>query len=583
MKSLLSLNKYIYKFRKHYIIGFFWIICTNIFLITSPKFIGAAIDQMKSDFEFSSIVQNAIFAICSSAASGFFLFKVRRSIIVASRLIEYELKNDFYAHIQSLSLNFFKQNSTGDLMARATNDLNSVRNYFGPAIMYSINTTFRLLFTLSAMIAISPTLTLYALIPAPILSYSVYRIGQAVHKRTKVLQKRYADITSKVQENLSGIRVIKAYTREENEAEQFAKLNQKYYEQNLSLAKVQALFHTFTSGLLGISLIVMIWVGGFKVMQHEISIGEIAQFVIYLGVLSWPLISIGWVTNMIQRASAAQKRINAIFEIVPEIMDTEACDHTISSISGELEFQNISFAYPTNPDHPVLKQVSFHVSKGEKLAIIGATGSGKSSLVNLIPRFFDPTDGEILIDGVPLKNIPLSVLRQHIGFVTQDHFLFSETIGNNIGLGLKKDTTAEVEAAAKQAAIYDDVMGFPEQFETMLGERGITLSGGQKQRACIARALIRKPKILILDDALSAVDTKTESLILQQLDSATDGMTSIIISHRTSTVKNCDKILVLADGKIAEFGRHDELLEKDAIYAELYRKQLLEDELSSLE
>ncbi|ACF14159.1 ABC transporter-related protein [Chloroherpeton thalassium ATCC 35110] len=583
MKSLLSLNKYLYKFRKYFFFGFFWIICTNVFLIISPKFIGAAIDEMKSDFDFSSITKHAILAILSSAASGFFLFKVRRSIIVASRLIEYDLKNDFYAHIQTLSLSFFKQTSTGDLMARATNDMNSVRNYFGPAIMYSINTVFRLVFTLSAMIAISPMLTLYALLPAPILSYSVYRIGQAVHKRTKVLQKRYADITSKVQENLSGIRVIKAYTREENEAEQFGVLNQKYYEQNLSLAKVQALFQTFTSGLLGISLIVMIWVGGGKVIHHEITIGEIAQFVIYLGVLTWPLISIGWVTNMVQRAAAAQKRINAIFEIAPEITDTPSCDRSISSLHGSIEFKHVSVAYPANPENPVLKQVSFSVPQGSKLAIIGATGSGKSSLVNLIPRFFDPTEGEILIDGISLKNIPLSVLRQHIGFVTQDHFLFSETIGKNIALGLQQNSLAEVETAAKQAAIYDDVMSFPAQFETMLGERGITLSGGQKQRTCIARALIRKPKILILDDALSAVDTNTESLILKQLDTATDGMTAIIISHRTSTVKNCDKILVLSEGEIAELGSHEELIEKDGLYAELYRKQLLEEELSSMD
>lgn len=583
MKSLLSLNHYLYRYRYTLLLGVVWVILTNLFLIAAPKYIGAAIDALKGSFEMSEIYKNVGLSVLFSAGSSFFLFLLRRSIIIVSRHIEYDLKNDMYQHIQSLSLNFFKQNSTGDLMARTTNDISAVRNYLGPSIMYSMNTVFRLIFTLWAMIMISPMLTLYALLPAPILSYSVYLIGQQVHERTKVLQQRYGDLTSRVQENLSGIRVVKAYTREESEIRNFSVLNDKYYIQNLSLSKLQAVFQMLITGLIGLSVIVVIWAGGIKVVNHEITIGQIAEFLIYVGMLSWPMISIGWVTNMIQRAAAAQKRINDIFDTKPEIADAADCDRTFTDIKGNIEFRDVSFAYPVNPERFILKNISFRVLEGSKLAIVGATGSGKSTLVNLVPRMLDTTSGDILIDGKPIRKIPLGTLRQHIGFVPQDYFLFSDTIRNNITFGVKEATASQVETAAKQAAIYDDIMDFPMQFETMIGERGITLSGGQKQRTCIARAFIRKPRILILDDSLSAVDTKTEDTILRQLDSSTEGATTIIISHRISTVKNCDQIIVLDEGQIAEQGSHEELLERDGLYAELYRKQLLEDELSAME
>ncbi|NTW49120.1 MAG: ABC transporter ATP-binding protein [Chlorobiales bacterium] len=583
MKSLLSLNRYLYRYRHRLVLGVVWVILTNLFLIAAPKYIGVAIDDMKTAFELSVIFKNVAISVLLSGASGFFLFLLRRTLIITSRDIEYDLKNDIYLHLQSLSLSFFKKNSTGDLMARATNDLSAVRNYIGPSIMYSLNTVFRLLFALSAMIMISPMLTLYALLPAPILSYSVYRIGQHVHERTRILQQNYSDLTSRVQENLSGIRVVKAYTREESEVQRFSVLNDKYYHQNLSLSSLQATFQMLITGLIGLSVIIVIWAGGIKVVAHEITIGQIAEFLIYVGLLSWPMISIGWVTNMIQRAAAAQKRINEILEIKPEIIDTPNCDRTITTIKGDIEFRNVSFAYPANPDRLILKNISFQVPAGTKLAIVGATGSGKSTLVNLIPRLLDPASGEILIDGKSIKQLPLSILRQHIGFVPQDYFLFSDTIRDNITFGVREASPNQVETAARQAAIYEDIMDFPMQFDTMIGERGITLSGGQKQRTCIARALIRNPRILILDDSLSAVDTKTEDTILRQLDAATEGMTTIIISHRISTVKNCDQIIVLDDGQIVEQGSHDALLQRDGLYAELYSKQLLEDELSAME
>ncbi len=584
MKTLLKLNKYLFKYKDSLLLGFLFIILNNFFLVLTPKYIGQAIDILKSpDINADIIYQYALLAIGSAIVSGVFMLLVRRMIIITSRKIEFDIKNDFYTHIQKLSLSFFKKRSTGDLMARASNDLSAVRNYFGPAIMYSVNTTFRLIFIITTMALISPSLMLLAILPAPFLSFSVYKIGQKVHRQSTILQKYYGDLTTRVQENLAGIRIVKSYNRQESEQDRFAEYNQAYYKQNLKLAKIQGLFYTVTTGLLGLSILIVLWSGGFKVMLNEITLGQIAQFLIYIGMLSWPLVSIGWITNMVQRAAAANKRLMEIFETPPDIVDNSQTNTTISALEGNLSFESVSFAYPQNPDKNVLNNISFEITKGMKLAIVGATGSGKSTLVNLIPRLLDVTAGDIKLDGHAIKTIPLHTLRSQIGFVPQDYFLFSDTIRENIGFGLPTYTEEDIEKAAKHAMIYDDILGFPNQMDSMLGERGITLSGGQKQRTSIARALIRNPKILILDDSLSAVDTKTENAFLNNLDSFSDQMTVIMISHRISSVKNFDKILVLQNGSIAEQGTHEKLLAKNNLYAELYQQQLLEEELTAMD
>lgn len=584
MKNLLRLKKYFLRYRLKLLYGFVCIILTNIFAVYAPRFIGNAIDIMEKEFVMSEILFNIGLYIAFAALGSLFLFLVRQNIIVASRIIEFDLKNDYYAHLQTLSSDFYNKTSTGELIARGTNDLNAVRDFLGPGIMYSFNTFFRLFFAIIAMITISPWLTLLALFPAPFFSYAVYRIGKSIQKRTKSIQESYADITALLQENISGMRIIRNYTRETHETGRFQKLNEDYYNKNIALAKLQALFFAILTALLALSLIPVIWVGGINVVNGTMTIGDIAQFVIYVSMLSWPIISIGWVTNIIQKASSAQTRLNEIFDEAPDITDDLATESLTKDVEGKIEFRNVSFCYPGNAQANVLSNISFTIEPGSKVAIVGATGSGKTSLVNLIPRLYDPQGGEVLLDGRNIKTISLADLHHHIGFVPQMNFVFSDTIANNIdyGTATNSERLDSIIEASRIANLHNDIMDFPDGFETMLGEKGINLSGGQKQRTCIARALAWKPKLLILDDALSAVDTNTEAGIFEALLEKLPNTTLLLISHRISTVKNCDRIIVLQNGHIAETGSHEALLAKESIYAELYNQQLLEDEIQSI-
>lgn len=582
MKNLLSLKPYLLRYKKNLWSGFFFIILTNLFAVIAPNYIGLAIDTMNRDFELRNVLRDTGIYFLFSLLSGFFLFLVRQNIIVASRHIEFDLKNDYYQHLQKLPRRFYNTTSTGDLISRGTNDLNAIREFLGPGIMYSLNTFFRLLFALIAMIAISPKLTLFALLPAPFLSYSVYKIGSSMQKRSKSIQESYAGITNLVQENLSGIRVVKSYTRESFEIQRFAILNKEYYRKNLSLGKLQALFFAFLTSMTAFSLIPVIWVGGINVINGSMTVGGIAQFIVYVSMLSWPIISIGWVTSIVQRAASAQVRLNAIFSVKPDITDKEQEMAAKENFSGVLSFRNVRFHYPSQEKNPILKNITLDIAAGSKVAIVGATGSGKTTLVNLIPRLYETLEGYIELDGRDIRSFPLKTLRELIGFVPQDNFLFSDTIAHNINWGSRDETVDAVIEASRIAMLYDDVEDFPDKFETMLGEKGINLSGGQKQRACIARAIAWKPRILVLDDALSAVDTDTEARIFEALQQKLPDTTILLISHRISTVKNCDRIVVLKEGAIVESGTHEELLARQHLYAELYNQQLLEEEILSI-
>jgi len=587
MKNLLALKPYLLRYKRHLSEGFVYIILTNIFAVTGPRYIGKAVDAMQGPFRMEEIAAEAALYVLFALLSGFFLFLVRQKIIVTSRHIEYDLKNDYYRHLQRLPRSFYDRTSTGELISRGTNDLNAVRDFLGPGIMYSINTFFRLFFAIIAMLTLSPLLTVFALLPAPLLSYSVYRVGRSMQKRSKSIQESYAEITNLVQENLTGIRVVKSYTREPFEIERFEQLNLDYYRKNLALGKLQALFFAMLTAMTAFSLIPVIWIGGAGVIRGEMTIGGIAQFIVYVTMLSWPIISIGWVTSIIQKASSAQARLNEIFSTVPDIPPEEASPGSgktgPSSVRGEIAFRNVSFSYPSLPEKPVLENLCFTAEAGSKIAFVGATGSGKTTLVSLIPRLYDVSSGAVLLDGTDIRNIPLQSLRKEIGFVPQNNFLFSDTIEHNIGYGMEGPADPEqVIRASHIAMLHDDVAGFPDQYETMLGEKGINLSGGQKQRACIARAVARNPKVLVLDDALSAVDTATEASIIDALLQELPETTMILISHRISTVKNCDRIFVLSDGAISEEGTHEELLQRNGLYTGLYNQQLLEDEILAI-
>lgn len=580
LSALKHLNHYLLKYKKKLGLGILFILLTNSFNVLGPVYISKAIDSLKNSIDYKSLVIYSLLIIAFAVGRGLFLFLVRQTVIVLSREIEFDLRNDLYSHLQKLPLKYFRKNSTGDIMARNTNDINAVRNYLGPGIMYSSNTIMAFVFIIPIMFALNVKLALIALLPLPLMSFLVFKMGKKIHNTYTDIQAQYSTLTSRVQENLSGIRIVKSYGRELFEIDEFNKLNENYYRKNLKLTRYQAFFYSGMAFFIGLSVVLVIWFGGMEVMKGNLTLGHLAQFLIYVGMLIWPMIALGWVINILQQASASQIRIMQIMNESPEINDNSETDNSIQEIKGKIEFKNVGFNY--NTDRKTLENISFSVEPGEILAITGHTGSGKTTLVNLIGRLYETDSGEILIDGKSIKKIPLKVLRNSIGYVPQETFLFSDTIRNNIGFGVEYFDDEKIIDAASIAQIRENIEEFPNKFETFVGERGITLSGGQKQRTSIARALLRRPQILILDDCLSAVDTQTEDLILQQLRTVMKERTSIIISHRISTIKEADSILVLKDGNIVEIGNHQQLLLQKGYYQSLYQKQLLEEELKAI-
>ncbi len=522
----------------------------------------------------TSVFIFSVAILISALLRGVFMFFMRQTIIVMSRHIEYDLKNEIYAHYQTLPLSFYRRNNTGDLMARISEDVSKVRMYIGPAIMYGINLFTLFLMVIPFMFTINPTLTIYSLIPLPLLSISIYFVNNIINQRSEQIQKSLSDLSTFVQEAFSGIRVIKAFSRENEVAQSFEKESNTYKEKSLRLVLVDSLFFPLIMGLIGLSVILTVYVGGIEVFNGQVTTGNIAEFIIYVNMLTWPVASLGWITSIIQRAAASQKRVNEFLNTKNDIISEEGI---VTKIRGDLHFENVSFVYPDS-GIKALKAVSFHIPAGESLAIIGTTGSGKSTIANLICRLYDVSEGQILVDGRDLRDYDIASHRSQVGYVPQDIFLFSDTIANNIAFGNPNLSKAEIEKAAKDADLLDNLAHFPKGFETRVGERGITLSGGQKQRVSIARAIATSPSIMILDDALSAVDTKTENAILNAMAKIMVDRTSIIITHRVSSTKLADRIVVLDDGEIIEKGSYEELLEKNGVFRELFNKQVAGEE-----
>lgn len=593
MKALAHLNKYLVKYKWYLILGTLFTIISNLFGIIPAQLVRYALDLVKDTldvyflFEGSKIQSNFydIFAfsillygmliLAMALLKGVFLFMVRQTLIVMSRHIEFDLKNEIYAHYQTLPLSFYRRHNTGDLMARISEDVSKVRMYVGPSIMYGINLITLFILVISYMVSVNAKLTFYVLLPLPVLSLSIYYVNNIIMKRSEALQAQLSSVSTFVQESFSGIRVVKAFVREREQLRHFINQSNDYRNKSLGLTLVDSLFYPFIVVLVGLSNILVVYIGGQEIMAGRLTPGNITEFILYVSMLTWPVMALGWTTSQTQRAAASQVRINEFLTTKTDIVSEK---NTVRDIQGTIRFDNVSFVYP-DTGIKAIKHFNLNVKAGETVAILGTTGSGKSTVASLLTRLYDPSEGQILVDGVPLKEYNLQSLRSQTGYVPQDVFLFSDSIAQNVAFGTTGLPFSKIEQAAKDADLYANIVDFPEGFDTKVGERGITLSGGQKQRLSIARAIARDPKILILDDCLSAVDTQTENTILSNLQRIMQDRTSVIISHRVSSAKLADFIVVLNDGEIIEQGTHSELLERNGPYKELYDKQLQGEEV----